>query len=139
MEFDFNLFTKRIVDRRKELGLTLQQLQDLTGISRSALQRYEHAGFDNISTSKLQKIADALDVTPSYLFGAESKGLPHARLEHFSGLLKQINLNLKYDQKSDSYLVHDGVKTKSLTENQVISLIDETLNFISFRLYNMTE
>lgn len=64
---------KRIADRRKELGLSYQDLSDRTGMSKSTLQRYETGDIGNVSLDKLEPLAKALQTTPSYLMGWDSK------------------------------------------------------------------
>ena len=62
---------ERIAKRRKELGLSYQDLSDRTGMSKSTLQRYETGDIRNVSLDKLEPLANALQTTPSYLMGWE--------------------------------------------------------------------
>lgn len=62
---------KRIAERRKELNITYQELADMTGMSKSTLQRYETGDIGNVSLDKLEPLARALRVTPAYLMGWE--------------------------------------------------------------------
>lgn len=64
---------KRIKDRRNELGLSFQQLADLTGLSKSTLQRYETGGIRNIPLDKLTVLAEALQITPEWILGWNRK------------------------------------------------------------------
>lgn len=64
---------KRIADRRKDLGLSYQDLSDRTGMSKSTLQRYETGDIKNVSLDKLEPLAKALQTSPSYLMGWEEK------------------------------------------------------------------
>lgn len=57
----------RIKLRRKELGLTLQQLGDKIGVEASTVRKWENNIIQNIKTDKISKIASALGVTISYI------------------------------------------------------------------------
>ena len=67
METD--LTAKRIQQRRKELGLSYQELADSTGISKSTLQRYETGSIKNIPLDKLDVLAEGLQTTALFILG----------------------------------------------------------------------
>lgn len=60
---------KRIKDRRQELGYSFQDLANLTGMSKSTLQRYETGAIKNIPLDKLKVLASALEVAPEWIMG----------------------------------------------------------------------
>lgn len=60
---------KRIRERREALGLSYQNLADLTGMSKSTLQRYETGDIGNLPLDKLKILASALDCSPAYIMG----------------------------------------------------------------------
>ena len=64
---------ERIKSRRQELGLSYQQLADLTNMSKSTLQRYETGGIKNIPLDKLEPLASALSVTTEWIIGQEKE------------------------------------------------------------------
>ena len=55
-------------ERRKKLGLTLEELAGLVGVTRQTLSRYEN-GLINVPTEKLGRLAEALRTTPNELLG----------------------------------------------------------------------
>lgn len=63
---------EKIKLRRLELGLSYQELSDLTGINKSTLQRYETGFIKKVPIKQVQIIAKALNVTPGYLMGWEN-------------------------------------------------------------------
>ena len=63
---------EKIKLRRLELGLSYQELSDLTGINKSTLQRYETGFIKKVPINKVQIIAKALNVTTGYLMGWEN-------------------------------------------------------------------
>lgn len=54
---------------RKERGLTLAALARLVGTSKQTIHRYECGVITNVPREKLERLADALGVTPSELLG----------------------------------------------------------------------
>ena len=66
---EMRLIMQRIHDRRKELGMSYQDLSNKTGISKSSLQRYETGFIKNMPLDKLEIMASALKCSPSYLMG----------------------------------------------------------------------
>lgn len=60
---------KRIKARRKELGLSAEEVAEIIGVSPATVYRYESAAIMNMKTDKLQPIAEALRTTPAYLMG----------------------------------------------------------------------
>ena len=63
------LTSERIRRRRKELGLSYQDLAGSTGISKSTLQRYETGSIRNIPLDKLDVLAEGLETTALYILG----------------------------------------------------------------------
>lgn len=59
----------RIKRRRLELGYSFQDLANLTGMSKSTLQRYEAGAIKNIPLDKLKILASALKVEPEWIMG----------------------------------------------------------------------
>ena len=58
----------RIRARRKELGLTQEELGDKLGYKRSAVCKLEKEE-NNITIERISKIASVLETTPGYLLG----------------------------------------------------------------------
>lgn len=57
----------RLSEEVKKKGMSTRELEELTGISRSTLSRYMSGTSGRIPLSKIQKIADALNVSSVYL------------------------------------------------------------------------
>ena len=60
---------KRIKARRKELGLSAEQVAELMGVSPATVYRYESNYITNMRVDKLTPIAKALNTTEAYLLG----------------------------------------------------------------------
>lgn len=91
---------EKLKDERVNRHMTLAQLEEATGISRSTLGKYESDDCTDISPFNLQKLADYYDVSMDYLLGRiENKNHPNTALYelHLSDsmvdLLKSGKLN----------------------------------------------
>ena len=72
---------ERLKDLRVERGLTLEQLAEETGISRSALGQYEADDYKDISPLSIVKLAEYYGVSTDYLMGVtETKNHPNTAL-----------------------------------------------------------
>lgn len=60
-------FKDKVKTRRLELNLTLEQVAKAVGVSTPTIQRYETGDIKNIRRDKIKLLADALQVSPSYL------------------------------------------------------------------------
>lgn len=88
-----------IKKHRKKIGLTQAELADKAGIGRSTLAQYE-AGDRNPKRDALEKIAQALDMTPAEFFnevydeGEDESEMPEEikTLDKWDGELKIYNL-----------------------------------------------
>ena len=59
-----------IRNRRKELGITQEQLADTVGVSYQQVQRYEN-GMTTLNVENVQRIARALGVSPASFFASQ--------------------------------------------------------------------
>ena len=75
----------RMKSRREELNMSYQTLSEKVGISKSTLQRYETGYIKNMPVDKLEDIAKALDISPSYLMGWDEPANPTTLAAHFDG------------------------------------------------------
>lgn len=58
---------EKIKKYRKEKGLTQEALGELVGVQKSAIAKYENGRVVNIKRSVLQKLGEALGVSPAEL------------------------------------------------------------------------
>ena len=72
---------KRLKDLCVERKLTLEQLAEQTGLSKSALGSYESDDYKDISHHAINRLADCYGVTTNYLLAkTETKSHPNASL-----------------------------------------------------------
>lgn len=132
--------SRRAKQRRLELGYSFQKLEELTGISRSTLQRYEANGMEGVYIYKLQIIANALEMSFGYLLGEESKEVSNKDLEALNSLLKNIDCAFKYSQYDDEddniYFYYDNEK-KTIAGSQIKELQNAIIDYSKFKLFEM--
>ena len=72
---------ERMKQRRKQIGMSAEQVAEKLGISPSTVYRYENGEIEKMGIDKLEPIAAAIQTTPAYLMGwdepEQSKALPH--------------------------------------------------------------
>ncbi len=125
---------KRIKQIRNDLGLTLQELAELSGISKSSLQRYEKGDVDKMPLSKITELAKSLKVTESYLVGMESKDLGYEYFKNILGLLDEFGYKIEYDGENDKYKLKDSISTTDLSTEEIKDLKDSVSSFLRFRI-----
>ncbi len=83
---------QRIRDRRIALELTLDELGKRVGVGASTVRKWETGYIKDMRSDKIQKVADALDVTPAYLMGwDESQSVSVEQVHTNNGLIGQAN------------------------------------------------
>lgn len=74
-------FGKRMRERRLELEMTLDQLDEATAYPRSVLSSIETGRVEEPSPSAAKRIADALQTTPGWLYGLTERKSPLTKEE----------------------------------------------------------
>lgn len=64
---------EKIKELRVKKGLTLEELGDKVGVSKSTVRKWENGIIANMRRDKISKIADALNISPAYLMGWEDE------------------------------------------------------------------
>ena len=104
---------QRIESRRNELKYSYQDLAELTGMSKSTLQRYVSGAIRNIPISKLKALADALECSPDWLLGWSNRKWSNPLNKIFDTASKAL------DSLEDSHVL-DG-----LTQKHSVSYLDD--------------
>ena len=64
---------ERIKDRRKQLGLTADDVAEALGVSRATVYRYESAYIEKLPVTILGPLAKVLRCAPEYLLGLDDE------------------------------------------------------------------
>lgn len=59
----------RLKKRRRQLGMTIEDVARLAGVSSATVSRWETGDIENMRLDKIALLAKALQVTPSYIMG----------------------------------------------------------------------
>ena len=68
------MISTKLRERRKALGLTLEELAARIGTSKQTIHRYENGQISNIPPEKVEALAEALRTTPAALMGWQGAG-----------------------------------------------------------------
>lgn len=60
-------------NRRKELGLTLEEVGKYVGVSKSTVKKWETGYIDNMKRDKIALLAQILQISPLTILGIEEK------------------------------------------------------------------
>lgn len=95
---------KRLRERRLEMGLTLEEVGAVVGISRSGVQKHEKGIIKNVYISTVELFAQALRCSPAYLMGwTDNPSLNNAGV--VPNILRQYNrLDTPDKTKAASYI-----------------------------------
>ena len=119
---------ERLKDLRVERGLTLEQLSAETGISKSALGKYEADDFKDISPFSMVELAKFYGVSTDYLLGlTEQKNHPNTELDalHLGDDAIEVLRTCSYLANSYAYVPLPPVMERSTVQypnNPVIGM-----------------
>ncbi len=104
---------ERFEDLRKGRNLTLNELAKATKISRSALNKYEHNDFKDISPFSISTLAKFYGVTADYLMGLSDME-NHSNAEIHKLHLSDKMLDLIFFANFQSFFTKNNFSVKNL-------------------------
>lgn len=148
---------ERIKKRRKELGLTAEQVAEALNVSRATIYRYESAEIEKLPIDIIEPLARILQTTPEYLMGWDlcididdakiisgivKKGLNNEQTlpNNLLGLKLLLN-DVGYDLckvNNNYYLTHD-TGACIVPEQDILSLLSSTEKYIKFSAYELAK
>ncbi|MGI6634217.1 MAG: helix-turn-helix domain-containing protein [Christensenellales bacterium] len=108
-----NEVANRLLQLYKNSGYSYPELERMTGISKSTLQRYFTGGTAKIPLSKLELLAKALNSTPAYIMGWEDENQGVVPVSNLAG--------------EDADKVHEFIRMYSALSEENKQLIDRTM------------
>lgn len=135
---------RRLKDRREALGYSFQQLAELTGMSKSTLQRYESGAIKNIPLARLETLTTALQTTPEQLLGwqmvqamraaPEKSALP----DDYAAINTLLNnLGYRIEEREDGFHF-DGMRLYGvLSAGEMAALRDKVVEYLDFLMTQM--
>ena len=113
----------RIRKAREEKGISQTDLAKMVGISKQTLYKYENNIVTNIPSNKIEKIADKLDVSESYIMGWEEPDYLYTN-ENAEFLIEVTKMAKNKD------FVDRMTKYMSLVNEQKNQSIDDMIDFM---------
>ena len=113
----------RIRKAREEKGISQTDLAKMVGISKQTLYKYENNIVTNIPSNKIEKIADKLDVSESYIMGWEEPDYLYTN-ENAEFLIEVTKMAKNKD------FVDRMTKYTSLVNEQNNQSIDDMIDFM---------
>lgn len=107
---DNNEICEIMKQRREDLGLTLDDVAQQVGVNQSTVSRWESGQIEEMKRGKVEKLADALKLSPAMLMGWDD----YLKLNS-----EQVELILNYNKMTDS------LKARLLAYSQMLL---DTLN-----------
>ncbi len=135
---------RRLKERREALGYSFQQLAELTGMSKSTLQRYESGAIKNIPLARLETLTTALQTTPEQLLGwqmvqamrntPEKSALP----DDYAAINTLLNnLGYRIEEREDGFHF-DGMRLYGvLSAGEMAALRDKVVEYLDFLMTQM--
>lgn len=62
-----------IYNRRKELDLTLEEVGNAVGVSKSTVKKWENGHISNMRRDKIEKLASVLQISPVRLLNVKTQ------------------------------------------------------------------
>lgn len=81
---------KLISERRKELGLTLEDVGNIVGVGKSTVKKWESGLISNMRRDKISLLAKALQIKPTQLIGGEPEPIESNVSEIFTSNIYSI-------------------------------------------------
>ena len=104
----------RLYERRKELGLTLEDVGNIVGVTKSTVKKWESGYIENMRRDKIALLAKALKVSPLYIMGIDA-GPDEVNDENYINLQLESNT---VEPEPDYYLNDETRKiAKEVYEN----------------------
>ena len=130
---------RRLKERREALGYSFQQLAELTGMSKSTLQRYESGAIKNIPLARLETLTTALQTTPEQLLGWQMvqamRNTPakSALPDDYAAINTLLNnLGYRIEEREDGFHF-DGVRLYGvLSAGEMAALRDKVVEYLDF-------
>ena len=135
---------RRLKERREALGYSFQQLAELTGMSKSTLQRYESGAIKNIPLARLETLTTALQTTPEQLLGwqmvqamrntPEKSALP----DDYAAINTLLNnLGYRIEEREDGFHFNGMRLYGVLSAGEMAALRDKVVEYLDFLMTQM--
>ena len=110
---------ERIKEKRKELGITAEELGEKVGVNRSTIYRYEKGDIEKLPISVIEAVAKVLRTSVSYLLGTSDrhKNVSASWLVGFERSEKESRLLKAYNEHPEMQHAIDTLLGLQIPEN----------------------
>ena len=133
-------FQKRLIELRKNKGLTQEQLAEKLNISRDSVNSWENAKKERLpAIDKLKLLAKYFDVSVDYLLGrSDYTQIGNKEISEMTGLSDKAINKLRLVCRSDQTITESNKRNLERIENDSSSvspvLLKERMSFLNFLL-----
>lgn len=133
-------FKDKIKNRRLELGLTLEEVAKAAGVSAPTILRYENGDIKNVRKDKIKALADALQLTPTYLMDWNEHPEIKRSFDYYMEMqLHLLGYKIIYDEE-DAYIVLKGKEGEfEITQEDLEKLSGELQSFLNFKIFDLMQ
>lgn len=98
---------ERIFQKRKELGMTMEELGARLGVNKTAVNKWEKGIVQNVKQSTIKQMADIFGCTPSWLMGFDDVPVPRVEnVEQHVELIRLFDLLSAEQQEAIIHMMH---------------------------------
>lgn len=137
---EYRAIAQRIKQRRTELNLSLQDVADMTDMSKSTLQRYESGSIRNIPLQKLGMLASALQTSADWILGwcKNPDDIPPVDAD-FRKFIKSLGFEIQAwpGYKSNIYLHNSDIGYAPITKEEYEQFRDSMVAYAEFNASNL--
>ena len=142
-----NIMGQRIRELRQKQGLTQERLGEYIGVSRGAINKIEKGTTENLKRSQIERLAEKLGCTPTYLMGWDNK--PNQQVQdlgrinritddfeaHLQKAFKDVLIkNNMVNTSNDIYEIIQKILEEDKLYYNTFELDDEIINNIKVQL-----
>lgn len=134
---------KRIKERRKEIGLSVEEVSEKLNKNRATVYRYESNDIENLPLNVLEPLAKVLNTTPAYLMGWEKEtskiinqddkatSMINYNLEQY---IHSLGFSIISDESEGNLILATKESEYEITLSDLESFENTTESFIKFKL-----
>ena len=108
---------ERIKKRRKEIGISAEELAYRVGKSRATVYRYENGEIEDMPITVLEPLADALLTTPAYLMGWADDPRDWEQIGNDAGVYPPKDYSGSYEEYVKFKMLHESDDAASHFQN----------------------
>ena len=114
---------------RTRQGMTLEELGEKVGVGKSTVRKWETGAIANMRRNKIASLADALNVSPSYLMGWEDEYNTDMNIDNNSGSVSNSFGSDSNDSNTNTYTTNNYYSSPcSKTSTIVNHDVDTSIN-----------